>query len=206
MKTLAERFEEKVDRVNGTAPAHRPELGPCHLWKGATIRHGRGTFYVNGRNEVAPRVAFFLKHGRWPEPNALHHCDNPACVRDDHLWEGTNKDNSADMVAKGRSTAGDKNPSRLYPERRARGDRNGSRTQPDSLARGDRHGSHTHPESRTCGERNGQAKLSAANVDEIRAARAAGVKQRDLAHRFGVGEPCISMIVNGRSWAERETP
>jgi hypothetical protein len=36
MKTLEERFWEKVDK-NGPVPAHRPELGPCWVW--GTIGH-----------------------------------------------------------------------------------------------------------------------------------------------------------------------
>lgn len=36
--------------------------------------------------------------GRW----ALHTCDNPRCINGEHLFWGTPKDNTADMVAKGR--------------------------------------------------------------------------------------------------------
>ena len=32
----------------------------------------------------------------------LHRCDNPPCVRPDHLFLGTNKDNVDDKMAKGR--------------------------------------------------------------------------------------------------------
>ena len=51
-----------------------------------------------------------------------HHCDNPSCVNPEHLFLGTHKDNLQDMVKKGRSLTGDRNPSRKYPEKLVRGE------------------------------------------------------------------------------------
>jgi len=46
----------------------------------------------------------------------LHTCDNPPCVRGDHLFTGTNADNVADRVAKGRSSAGEGRPNHKLTE------------------------------------------------------------------------------------------
>lgn len=104
--TIAERFEQSVDK-NGPIPAHCPELGPCHIWIGfisRTNRYGQFTMRLEGRTRstscLTHRVAFFLKHGRWPYPSALHHCDNRACVRWEHIYEGTQFSNVADMIAR----------------------------------------------------------------------------------------------------------
>jgi len=62
----------------------------------------------------AHRAAWFLEHGVWPELDLLHQCDTPACVRPDHLLEGTNDDNVQDKMSKGRwrggSLSGEKHP------------------------------------------------------------------------------------------------
>jgi hypothetical protein len=97
-----ERFWAKVDK-NGPTPEHVPELGPCWIWTRGRKKFGYGTVIFNKRNLVAHRVSWFLRHGRWPEPCALHKCDNPSCVNPDHLFEGTKGDNNLDRDRKGRT-------------------------------------------------------------------------------------------------------
>lgn len=95
-------FWDHVDKA-GPMPAHRPELGECHLWTGSKSNaDGYGSFRFQGKPRAAHRIAFFLAHGRWPDPCALHHCDNPSCVRLEHLFEGTKLDNARDRDAKRR--------------------------------------------------------------------------------------------------------
>lgn len=48
--------------------------------------------------------------------------------------------------------------------------------------------------------RNGLAKLTAAVVREVRAQAEQGVPQKDLCKQFGVHAPCISAIVNRKTW------
>lgn len=48
-----------------------------------------------------------MKHGKLPKKIfVLHKCDNPLCVRDFHLFKGTQADNLKDMDAKGRRVCG----------------------------------------------------------------------------------------------------
>jgi hypothetical protein len=54
------------------------------------------------------------------------------------------------------------------------------------------------PGVRMYGERNHNAKLSALQVYEVRAARLGGESLKSLAARYSVAESCISRIANGR--------
>lgn len=88
----------------GPPPLHRLELGPCLLWTGGKQKKGYGQFWFQGKNWLAHRFSFLLQGGvlTTEKPRALHHCDTPACCRFDHLFAGSDADNTADMVAKGR--------------------------------------------------------------------------------------------------------
>lgn len=123
-KPLASRFARFVN-VYGPIPEHRPELGACCVWTGALHGDdGYGVIHVNRRAELAHRVAFYLAEGRWPEPCALHHCDNRLCVRRSHLFEGTKSDNTADMVSKQRGTNRILSPDKVQEifDRKAKGE------------------------------------------------------------------------------------
>jgi hypothetical protein len=104
-RPVAERFWEKVNK-DGPIPEHCPELGQCWIWTAAS----RGTFgygLLGGapgeKGQLAHRVSWQLHFGPIPDGiKVLHHCDNPPCVRPDHLFLGTLKDNTQDMLSKRR--------------------------------------------------------------------------------------------------------
>lgn len=71
---------------------------------GKPPKKGYGYISFNGRKWPANRFSWMIHNGPIPD-NLLvcHRCDNPACVRVDHLFLGTVKDNAQDKIIKGRS-------------------------------------------------------------------------------------------------------
>lgn len=82
----------------------------CWWWTGPHTAHGRPTIRLS-KNPEGENYNTYYAH-RWsyekfvgPIPDGLyvcHKCDNPSCVRPDHLFVGTQDDNMKDMVRKGR--------------------------------------------------------------------------------------------------------
>ncbi len=90
-----ERFWMKVNKTDG-----------CWLWLASKDPFGYGCFQVSGQRYLsrAHRVSYMLAYGDIPDGLLIcHACDNPSCVRPDHLWAGTQKENIHDCMSKGRS-------------------------------------------------------------------------------------------------------
>lgn len=151
----SDRFWTKVDKS-----------GNCWEWTAYRDGLGYGFFRMTPAEPMwrAHRAAWTLVNGPIPEGMVVcHRCDNPPCVRIDHLFLGTNQDNVDDRVAKGRS-------SRQVPH---------------------------------FGEASPNAKLTAAQVYEIRRRYAAGgVGQRELGEKFGISQTHIGRIVRGTRWKQ----
>lgn len=148
MLTIQERFFSKVLKTE-----------TCWVWQANKLPTGYGLFRIGDSMQRAHRVAYRLTYGSFPEKlQVLHKCDNPSCVRPDHLWLGTNTDNVRDKVLKGRAS---------------------------SLA----------------GEANPKAKLTAAQVIEMRKYWESGeYTQGALAKMFNIRLGTVSGVVNRTAW------
>lgn len=147
----------------------------CRMFFGAGTPAGYGVLHYQGRQQYAHRVAYELQHGPIPAGAlVLHECDNPACINTSHLFLGTSKDNTQDMLRKGRCRAG-----------APTGDRNPMRVHQGLMA----------------GEKSPAAKLTAAQVQAIRDRHAQGETQSSLAREFHVRQGHISRIIRRTAWA-----
>lgn len=176
-RPLEERFWEKVRKTDG-----------CWEWTGAKaagygcIGGGPGKGLVK-----AHRLSWEMHNG--PAPDGLcvlHHCDNPTCVRPDHLYVGTQKQNADDRESRGRLVhhSGDAHWTHRFPERVRKG-----------------FGGDLKNKRPFDGERNPRSKLLARHVLDIRELYASGeVDQKELARMYGVDQTTISNIVVRKTW------
>jgi hypothetical protein len=83
----SERFWGKVNK-NGPVPEHRPELGPCWVWTGATSK-GYG---IASRSTRAHRMALSLSGIPLEVGKVCDHlCRNRCCVNPEHIEQDHSK-------------------------------------------------------------------------------------------------------------------
>lgn len=188
----------------------------CWEWNGKRNDNGYGIFnakhlgYVNAR---AHRVMY--EHFTGPIPDGLilrHRCDNPPCVNPGHLIPGTDADNMADMVERGRHWMHGRtecpNGHDLTLPGTTREVTSHGRTWSICVecAR-DRNRRYTRSHPRATGRKPGKpGKLSAEQVTNLRFRRAAGESLRELAARFGISPQAVCGIAKGRSYREVPLP
>lgn len=86
------RFWMNVKKTNG-----------CWEWQASLHPRGYGRFQLKNKTVRAHRISYFLQHNKISSKKVIcHSCDNPKCVNPAHLWEGTAKENTEDMIIKGR--------------------------------------------------------------------------------------------------------
>lgn len=170
------RFWRRVNVGDATA---------CWPWIGAKDRDGYGLFRINATDKPdgqrvcihAQRFAWMLARGAIPDGlDVLHHCDNPPCCNDAHLFLGTNLDNVADRDRKGRT---------------AKGERHGWSTVPERMR--------CVPPPRRCGSDNPAAKLTISAVHAIRLDQRV---HRIIAVEHGVSKSLIGAIQRGDVWRD----
>lgn len=77
----------------------------CLIWQGAVSSSGYGNLVLDGKHTRAHRASYSLAHGPIPRGlYVLHSCDVRLCVEPSHLHLGTAKQNSREMVDRGRHT------------------------------------------------------------------------------------------------------
>lgn len=220
-----DRFWRKVDKGGRVV---RSELGRCWEWTRCRSPDGYGRFGLGSAaqgTDYAHRVAWRLVKGEIPRGLfVLHRCDNPACCNPAHLFLGTQADNVADMIAKGRESHATGRKGTAHPGAKLSEDAvrdilaspnsNGELASKYGVARNTirrirRRSIWSHVETEQCpvystkrpissGERNANARLTAPDVRSIRSASEGA---RELARRFGVSPTTIKDIRSGRSWS-----
>lgn len=133
--------------------------------------HDYGRIWAGDRLEYMHR----LSHEVWIGPipaglDVMHRCDRPRCIEPEHLKAGTAKENSGDMVARGRHLAG----------AISRGEKR--RGQPNWHVRGTKH------------------PLSKLNETQARAIAADRREGQEIADQYGISLSLVYRIKNGLSW------
>lgn len=85
-----QRFWSKVDKTVN-----------CWNWIGANRGNGYGCFKYKNKVYDAHRFVWYLVFKKFPTQWILHKCNNKKCVNPDHIYEGSAKQNYADMLVAG---------------------------------------------------------------------------------------------------------
>jgi hypothetical protein len=106
---IAIRFWKKVRRT--------PD---CWVWTGWTNPCGYAQIWDQNRRRtmLVHRISWELHFGSIPHGKCVcHHCDNPSCVRPDHLFLGTLIDNNHDCIRKDRFARGERMKHKLTADK-----------------------------------------------------------------------------------------
>lgn len=147
----------------------------CWLWQGVPDEDGYGQIKDRGKKLRPHRIALELQLGRplGEKMGALHKCDVPLCCRND-------AERSHLFEGTNRNNIDDM----VSKGRSLKGDRNHVHRNPSIVQ----------------GERNAHARVTAAQVREMRRLAEAGVSRTELAKRYGMSIANASAIVLRKAW------
>ena len=117
MKQLAALQHRSLVLERLTSRAEVSEGTECHLWTGAKVK-GYGYMKVpkTRQMEYTHRLMWIATNG--PIPSGMlvcHQCDTSLCINPNHLFLGSAKDNTHDMMRKGRARFGGQRPKMIRP-------------------------------------------------------------------------------------------
>jgi hypothetical protein len=113
-RTSTKRFDfATIANISCMDAAYIDIGAPCELWHGYSNSHGYGEVYWHRCRELVCRVIYALSRGIPLDfisgLTVRHTCDNPRCFSDKHLLAGTQAQNIADSVRRGRNARGETN-------------------------------------------------------------------------------------------------
>ncbi len=107
--TTPEGVAASVATVLPKAFWKRVHINPngCWRWTGARVTTGYGVLRINRKPVLTHRLMYAHTHGDIPRMAVvMHSCDTPECCNPKHLTIGTHKENTQDMLRKGRHNWG----------------------------------------------------------------------------------------------------
>lgn len=145
----------------------------CWNWKAGKDKIGYGRFFLNGKQQYAHRVSYFLSKGLIPDGMVvMHKCNNPSCVNPTHLELGTQLENIQQRDLSGRG----------------------------NFSKGENHYLKKNPSLSTKGCNHGQSKLKNDDVLMIRKLSLDGERSKAIANLFNVSAKTIQRITSLKSW------
>lgn len=102
LKMEYDKRQRRLEQVRYLPVVRRMDGAGLFAW---SLVHARlDCWYYGGRTAPVHNRNILLQLYEAPSlgNDFLHHCDNPPCVREDHLWQGTAKENALDRYIKGR--------------------------------------------------------------------------------------------------------
>ncbi len=118
LNTTPENFWPRISK-DGPIMPHMTT--PCWEWQGyCHAKYGYGQVSFENKLWHTHRLAYFFTTGIRPTLFVLHECDNRKCCNPAHLREGTNDDNIADMIKRGRKPRGEDTPNATITENQVR--------------------------------------------------------------------------------------